>query len=118
MDVEYYGDKEKNPPPKEQVVSELTDMLQALEQEYGVKPMLYRTYTVYFKYLSDSFTDYPLWIRNVYFSPNMNLKSRWTLWQYSDTDVLNGYHGDEIYIDRNVYCADRDQFQKDLVIAQ
>ena len=38
MDVEYYGDKEKNPPPKEQVVSELTGMLQALEQEYGNIP--------------------------------------------------------------------------------
>ena len=118
VDVEYYGDKEKNPPTKEQVISELTDMLQALEQEYGVKPMLYTTYTVYYKYLSDSFTDYPLWIRNVYFSPNMNLKNKWTLWQYSDTDVLNGYHGNEKYIDRNAYRADKDQFQKDMVIAQ
>lgn len=118
VDVEYYGDKEKNPPPKEQVISELTHMLQALEQEYGVKPMLYTTYTVYYKYLSDSFTDYPLWIRNVYFSPNINLINKWTLWQYSDTDVLKGYQGDEKYIDRNVYCADRDQFQKDMVVFQ
>lgn len=75
VDVEYYGDKEKNPPLKEQVVK-------------------------------------------VYFSPNMNLKNKWTLWQYSDTDVLNGYHGDETYIDRNVYCADKDQFQKTMVVAQ
>ena len=28
------------------------------------------------------------------------------------------YYGDETYIDRNVYCADKDQFQKTMVVAQ
>ena len=46
IDVEYYGDKFKNPPEKEKVVSELKEMCTCLEQEYSVKPMLYTTNTV------------------------------------------------------------------------
>lgn len=103
VDVEYYGDKAKNPPEKGQVVVELNDMLQALEQEYGVKPMIYTTYVVYYKYLEGEFEEYPLWIRDVYLCPDITLNDKWVLWQYSDTSVLKGYQGNEKYIDRNVF---------------
>lgn len=115
VDVEYYGDKEKHPPKKEDVVRELNVMLDALENQYGRKPMLYTTYNVYYKYLKGDFEEYPLWIRNVYFSPNLGLKGKWTLWQYSDTDVLDGYKGEEKYIDRNVFYGTMDEM-KELVV--
>lgn len=103
VDVEYYGDKKSNPPAKEEVVAELKDMLQILEKEYDVKPMIYTTYTVYFKYLKNEFDDYPLWIRDVYIMPNILIGNIWTMWQYSDTSTLNGYSGAEKYIDRDVF---------------
>lgn len=112
VDVEYYGDKFQNPPEKSAVVTELTDMLLALEQEYGVKPMIYTTYVVYYKYLQGEFDEYPLWIRNVYFTPDVNLKDKWTLWQYSDTEVLEGYDGQEKYIDVNVFQGGLDELNE------
>ncbi len=115
VDVEYYGDKFQNPPEKSAVVTELTDMLLALEQEYGVKPMIYTTYTVYYKYLQGEFDEYPLWIRNVYFTPDVNLKDKWTLWQYSDTEVLEGYAGQEKYIDVNVFRGELEDLEKLIV---
>lgn len=105
VDVEYYGNKAENPPEKEQVISELSEMLEVLEQEYGVKPMIYTTYVVYYKYLDGEFEEYPLWIRDVYLTPDITMKNQWTVWQYSDTAVLNGYHGTEKYIDRNVFVG-------------
>lgn len=111
VDVEYYGDKFTNPPEKSAVVTELADMLLALEQEYGVKPMIYTTYVVYYKYLQGEFDEYPLWIRNVYFSPDVNLKDKWTLWQYSDTEVLEGYTGQENCIDVNVFCGSMEELE-------
>lgn len=112
VDVEYYGNKEQNPPDKEQVITELTDMLLLLEQEYGVKPMIYTTYKVYYKYLEGEFEEYPLWIRDVYLTPDIFVKNEWTLWQYSDTAVLDGYNGVEKYIDRNVFVGSEDEFRK------
>ncbi len=115
VDVEYYGNKAKNPPPKENVISELTDMLQFLEQEYGVKPIIYTTYPVYYKYLDEAFTEYPLWIRDVYLYP-ITLKDQWTFWQYSDTAVLEGYNGPEKYIDKNVFYGDMAELNEFIVL--
>ncbi|MBQ8823363.1 MAG: glycosyl hydrolase family 25 [Lachnospiraceae bacterium] len=117
VDVEYYGDKMENPPAKEQVILELTDMLQVLEQEYGVKPMIYTTYAVYYKYLDGEFSDYPLWIRDVYLTPELLLNRQWTLWQYSDTAILDGYAGVERYIDKNVFAGNREALDK-LLLSQ
>ena len=111
VDVEYYGDKAKYPPKREIVVEELQEMLNLLEEHYGVKPMIYTTYQVYYKYIKGGFDEYPLWIRNVYYSPNVDIGNEWEVWQYSDTAVLEGYQGNEKYIDRNVFNGTKEEFK-------
>lgn len=117
IDVEYYGDKFRNPPDKEKVVEELKDMCVCLEREYGAKPMLYTTNTVYRKYLKGEFDfeEYPLWIRDVYFTPDITIRDQWTIWQYSDTSILKGYSGEEKYIDMNVFHGDLEELNDLLV---
>lgn len=115
VDVEYYGNKEKNPPDRNRVFSELTAFLKALEEEYGVKPMIYTTYKVYWRYIREDFSEYPLWIRNVYYKPGMDLGRAWDFWQYSDTAELKGYDGQEKYIDCNVFSGSVDRLQDYLV---
>lgn len=109
VDIEFYGDKISNPPEAEEIVRELKTMLDILEEEYGVKPMVYTTYTFYYKYLDDEIDGYPLWIRNVYFSPNVDLHNQWTFWQYTDTAIINGYSGGEEHIDRNVFYGSAEE---------
>ena len=98
IDIEWYGDKRKNPPEKEVVLSTLLQMVSLFEQEYGQKPVVYTTQSYYFKYFRGEKPDFPLWIRNVYVSPFQD----WTIWQYTDRAAMNGYYGDEKYIDRDV----------------
>lgn len=112
VDVEYYGDKEKNPPPKEEVVKQLREMLTALEEHYQVKPVIYTTYKVYHRYIKDEFAAYPLWIRNVYCQPTFTAGNLWTFWQFTDTAVLEGYQGSEKYIDMNVFRGTKEELQK------
>ena len=112
IDVEFYGDKEKNPPPKEEVVTQLRKMLETLEECYQVKPIIYTTYSAYRHYIRDEFTAYPLWIRNVYYQPFLLSGNTWSFWQYTDTAVLDGYQGAEKYIDRNVFKGTREDLQK------
>ncbi len=98
IDIEWYGDERQNPPEKEAVLSTLLQMVSLFEQEYGQKPVVYTTQSYYFKYFYGEKLDFPIWIRNVYFSPLQD----WTIWQYTDRAVMDGYSGDEIYIDRDV----------------
>lgn len=114
VDVEYYGDKRKYPPDREKVIGELKEMLERLELEYGVKPMIYTTYSVYGRYIRENFAEYPLWIRNVYTLPGPYV-SGWTFWQYTDTAVLKGYEGTEPCIDRNVFRGTKEALEEMLV---
>ena len=115
IDIEYYGNKRNEPPAKEDVTEQLAEMLSLLEEHYHVKPVIYTTYSVYYKYIKGGFKEYPLWIRNVYFPPDWHMKGDWSFWQYTDTAVLQGYMGEEKYIDRNVYVGTAEEFQKLLV---
>lgn len=115
VDVEYYADKEANPPEKEQVVWQLKDLLRILEETYQKKPILYTTYKVYHRYIEHEFDEYPLWIRNVYYSPNLDMNGKWQFWQYMDTAVLEGYKGTETYIDLNVFIGTEEELKAYLV---
>ena len=111
LDVEYYGKKEKNPPEREKTVAEIQKLLDLLENEYQVKPILYTTYPVYRRYIQDNFDSYPLWIRNVYYKPGFDIGRDWLFWQYSDTSVMEGYQGEEPYIDRNVFAGSKEELK-------
>ena len=102
VDVEYYGDKENNPPEKEDVVKELGLFLDSLEEEYGVKPVIYTSPGLYRTYLKDDFRDYQLWMSSLYTPLDWRYHGDWIIWQYLDRGVLDGYSGGEKYIDLNV----------------
>ena len=107
VDLEYYGDKEQNPPAKEDVIRELTVFLDALEAQYGTKPMIYTRADIYEKYLEDFSGDYKLWISSLYTPLSWNYKGDWYLWQYFNRAELEGYSGGEQYIDLNVLNAEK-----------
>lgn len=112
IDIEYYGDKKKNPPSKEAVQAQLAVMLDLLEEHYHVKPIIYTTYKACHDFIKGEFEDYPLWIRNVYYPP---VSMKWTFWQYTDKVVLDGYRGSEKYIDRNVFRGSREKLEQMMV---
>lgn len=101
VDVEFYGDKRENPPAKEDVVRELQAYLDAIEAEYGVKPMIYSA-GLYEDYLADDFGGYPRWVRSVTTPVWWNTDDDdWLLWQYSDAGRLEGSTGHEKFFDLN-----------------
>lgn len=112
VDVEYYGNKKSNPPDRADVVENLGAMLDALEQHYEIKPIIYTTYTVYNDYIKGEFEDYPLWVRSVYCPPTVLFGNKWSFWQYMDTAMLDGYVGDQKYIDVNVFRGTKQELEK------
>ena len=114
VDVEYYGDKETNPPPKADVIRELSDYLATLEKQYGVKPMIYTRSDIYDKYLAGTFDAYAFWISSLYTPLKWKYHGDWYLWQYLNRGKLDGYQGGEKYIDLNV--LNKDKSLDDLIV--
>ena len=102
IDVEWYGNMRDNPPDKEVVIDTLSRMIALMEEEYGQKPVIYTTQTFFIKYLTGADLGAPMWIRNVYFYPIQDF----VIWQYTDRAVMDGYSGQEKYIDRDVMSRD------------
>ncbi len=112
IDLEFYGDKEKSPPKREDVAVQLKTMLEMLEEHYGQKPIIYATEKSYELYLSGDYAEYDIWIRNVITKPKMSDGRRWTFWQYTNRERLDGYDGDERYIDLNVFNGDLGDYKE------
>lgn len=106
IDIEFYGDKFENQPTPEETYAILSPLIQRLEDYYEVKPIIYTTSLMYYKYIHSEFSDYPLWIRNVNSEPFL---IDWDFWQFSDRGLLDGYYGKEKYIDLNVYNGDKNK---------
>ncbi len=111
IDIELYGDKFQNRPEEEGVRENLQRLLDALEEYYGVRPIIYATESSYSMYIRGAFDEYPLWIRNVYFSPNLGMPGKWTFWQYTDKEKLSGYSGEEECIDMNVFYGTKEEWE-------
>ena len=106
--VDYYGDKEKNPPAKDDVVRELTAYLDTIEKQYGLKPLIYTRSDIHEKYLKGSFDDYPYWISSLYTPLDWNYHGDWYIWHYLNRGELEGYSGGDRYIDLDVLNKNKD----------
>ncbi len=115
IDLEFYGDKERNSPKRAEVEKQLKIMLDMLEEHYGQKPIIYATEKSYRLYLSDDYKEYDIWIRDVISKPKLSDERAWTFWQYTNRDRFDGYKGEEKYIDVNVFNGDYDDYTSYLV---
>ena len=112
VDIELYGLHKQDPPSPEAVRGELSLLLTKLEAAYGQKPILYATRKAYALYINEDFSEYPLWIREVYFTPHLPSGRQWTFWQYTDKGRLEGYEGPERFIDINVFGGSAEELKK------
>ena len=109
VDVEFYGEHDRNPPSREETWAILGPLLERLEEHYGVKPILYATYRSYKLYLAGEAEDYPLWITRPIVGP---MDKPWTFWQYSHSARLEGYVGKEERIDLNVFRGSMEDLER------
>lgn len=110
IDVEFYADKKNNPPEPEAVREQLKVMLNEVQNHYQMTPVIYSTEEFWKEYLEGEFNEYPLWIRNVFTKPR--IAEKWTLWQYTNRGRLEGYTGEEEFIDLNVFNGDEKAWEE------
>ena len=110
IDVELYGEYREKPPRASEVRTILDDMVAALYEEYGRYPIIYTTRRAYLLYISGAYKDCDIWISDIVKKPALPVEREWRFWQYSHTEILPGYKGDEKYIDMNVFNGSREEF--------
>ncbi len=115
IDLEFYRSSQL--PDVETVQENLQIMLDRLSLYYGKTPIIYTTNQCYETYLADTDLEYTLWIRSVFSKPMGETADRWRFWQYNFRGLLDGYTGDETYIDLNLYRGSFAEFKEEFQIA-
>ncbi|MEG0392720.1 MAG: GH25 family lysozyme [Anaerovoracaceae bacterium] len=110
IDVELYGGFIQNPPEAEAVYAILNPLLERVEKEYGMKPLLYTSGYVYDKYLSGRYEDHDIWIADPNLKQPLSDQRNWKFCQYSFEGVLKGYKGEVQHIDLNVFNGSATEF--------
>ena len=60
--------------------------------------------------LASAYEDYDIWIRDVVSQPSLSDGREWTFWQYTNRERLEGYQGEERFIDMNVFRGSEEDF--------
>ena len=110
IDVEFYGEYKKNTPDKEKTQEQLRILIDKIKENYEVSPILYATNESYELYIANNFEDCEIWIRDIMKSPDLPDNREWTFWQYTNREILDGYQGEETYIDMNVFHGTQEEF--------
>lgn len=110
VDVEFYGDYFDNPADTEVVRTELGVLIDLLKAHYGVNPIIYVTEKAYDLYIAGEFAENDVWFRDIWSKPSLSDGRSPTFWQYSSREKLEGYEGEERFIDMNVFCGSKEEF--------
>lgn len=95
LDIEVLG----NLTPKE-LQREALEWLNALEERYGVPPIIYTGLKFKETYLNTpEFERYPFWIAH-YYVKELGYKGEWKFWQHTDIGRVDGIKGP---VDLNIY---------------
>ena len=91
------------------VIPEIRAMLQAMEQHYGKRPVIYTTVDFFEAILHPSeLEDYPIWVRSTKHSPQVRYgKRNWHFWQYQSDGQVAGIKGN---VDKNAFRGDQQQW--------
>lgn len=107
VDLEFGGNCQTTQ-SKEEVLQEIKEFLDTVQSVYRKRPILYATREFYDKFLVNTFEEYPVWIRNIYWRPVLENDRQWAIWQFTNRAHIAGI---ETYVDLNVYNGDTLRFE-------
>jgi lysozyme len=82
--------------------------LKMVEEETGVRPLIYTNQDYYKRYIAGNFPGYPIWIASYKNLKGVNLPDgrAWSFWQFSEKGRC---HGISEYMDLNVFAGSYEQ---------
>ena len=104
LDIESDNDIDDRRLLKADVLRGIAAWLQVVEEQTGVRPMIYTNLDYYKRYIASNFTKYPIWIASYKSKGSVILPDnrQWFFWQFSDKARCNGISEP---IDMNVFAG-------------
>ncbi len=90
----------------------VTEWLTAVEEHYGVKPVIYTNINFYNRYLLGKFDAYPFWVAHYLAPDGPRTQQKWKFWQHSERGRVNGIR---TAVDFNVFSSDSVEFRALLI---
>ena len=111
MDIEFDEKTDDKLLPKDQILRGIAAWLTYVEQETGVKPIIYTNLDYYKRYINGIFPDYKIWIANYNNPRGVKLPDgkEWSFWQMSSKVRCNGISE---LADFNVFNGSRMDLEK------
>lgn len=104
LDVEQlYGVK------PEKMRKEVLDWLTTVEEQCGVKPIIYTYVNFYSRYLKGTFDEYPLWAAHYLEKEKPRIDRPWVFWQHNERGRVDGISKP---VDFNVFYGDSADFEE------
>lgn len=91
---------------------EVKAWLDAVENHYGVKPIIYTNIDFYQRYFQTGFEEYPLWIAHYLQPDKPRIETKWNFWQHNENGRVDGINGP---VDFNVFNGDSTDFNELLI---
>lgn len=91
---------------------EIKVWLDAVEEAYGVTPIIYTYVNFYEQYLGKDFDNYPLWVAHYMQPQRPRIERKWLFWQHNETGLVNGIRA---RVDFNVFNGDSSAFRNLLI---
>ena len=111
IDIELYGKYNDVPLDEKSVRAILDPMIKRFCDEYGENPVIYTNHRTYSLYISGRYPECDIWICDIAKKPSLSDGRKWIFWQYSHTESLSGYRGEEKHIDMNVFYGTKEEFK-------
>lgn len=94
--------------PKQIIIDGARNWLIAIENHYGIKPIIYTNRDWYEKYIEGNFEDYVIWMAAYTIVPRPKLSddTQWHFWQYTNNGRVRGVNG---AVDLNVFYGSKEQ---------
>lgn len=114
IDLELSSDMdETNMPSADSVQQKVSTIISVLKDKYDQTPIIYTNYQTYNAYMANYQTDVKIWICDLSNQkPDLSGQHQWVFWQYTQRGILNGYDGDEQFIDLDLFNGDEKAFNK------
>lgn len=113
VDVEFYDEYLVNNPSKDKMYAVLDAFIETVENEYRIKPIIYTNLSIYNKYISGRYDEYPIWISSPDGIPDKLPDGReWIFCQYTFTETSPSIEGGAVHVDYNVFNGSKWEFRK------
>jgi len=113
VDVEFYDEYLEDAPSKETMYQILDAFIEKTEERYGTAPIIYTNLSIYEKYISGRYDEYPVWISSPDAIPDKLPDGRdWLFCQYTFKGTSPSVGDGKTYIDYNVFNGNKREFRK------